>query len=526
MGKKIFLWLLLIVLALGSVAVITRVFIPDSPTVPTESSSEEPSKTETQEPSQSETEEPSQNESSTVEPVEPQEPEEIIVSNAEELSSALENAEDGAVISIPTSFSFRDTLVIEDKSITLAFTEEATGEEISLELKNGEIRILNGQFNGIDIAGEGTLVLDNVSSVATVNGDSGVSLAEGAVINMEIVGETTIIGAVNGDGIEVPEGTTLNLSGEKLVVKGNAGVEYSSYDNYGTTDDAALEGSGSGIGDAYHGIGVITIDGVQSLTAEGYGLHAYGIGGGNNATITIKNSTIEYARGGFATTEFYHDTKYGVTDLEGGCAIGVGIDDGNTGKIILDNVTVNGANGGSKSAAIGASYWCGVEIEITDCTLISIIGGNSSAGIGGSRVREDNPFEQVISIKIVDSIVDSMGGTYGSGIGNGYDTNCSSTPSLCHIEISGNSEITAKGGKYGAGIGTGFHTGNLTGFIAEGVVVTAQRGDVDFYKDAYTTAQDIGYGVVDPSRDFLNEEVTFTVAGEVIQNPVELISAE
>ena len=155
MGKKIFLWILLIVLALGSIAVITEVFIPDTFNSPVESSSEIPSETESEEPSQSEiedpvqseTEEPSQDESSTAEPEEPQEPEEIIVSNAEELSSALDNAQDGAVISVPVAFSFEKPLMVENKKITLAFTEEVTGEEISLELKNGEIRILNGQFN-------------------------------------------------------------------------------------------------------------------------------------------------------------------------------------------------------------------------------------------------------------------------------------------------------------------------------------------------------------------------------------------
>lgn len=517
MGKKILTWLLIIVLILLAIAVVTKVFLPDTQTPPVDSSSEESSTT--QEPTQ----EPPQEESSTTQPEEPQEPEEIIVLNADELSNALESAEDGAVISIPNTFSLNTPIKISNKRLTISFSEEMTAEEIDVELKDGEIRILNGNFNGIDISGKGTLVLDNVKSVATKKGDSGISLSKDSEINMEIVGETTIIGAVDGDGIEVPEGTLLNLSGDKLIVKGNAGAEYSTYENYGTTDDETFTGSGSGIGDAYHGIGVITIDGIKSLTVEGYGLHAYGIGGGNNQTITIKNSTIEYAKGGFATTVFFNDTKYGVTDLEGGCAIGVGIDNGSTGKIILDNVIINKAEGGSKSAAIGASYWCGVEIEISNCNLNNIVGGNSSAGIGGSRVREDKPFEQVISIKITDSTINAQGGEHGSGIGNGYDTNCSSTPSLCNIEISGNSNITAKGGKYGAGIGTGFHTGNLTGFIAEGVVVNASRGDIDFYKDTYTKAQDIGYGIVDPARDFLNEEVTFTINGELIENPTELI---
>ena len=156
------------------------------------------------------------------------------------------------------------------------------------------LKILNGEFDGIDISGVGTLILDNVKSFASQKGDSGLSLSSGSNINVQVLGQTTLVGAVDGDGIEVPEGAILNLSGEALIVKGNAGAEYSVYENYGTTEDSFFTGSGSGIGDAYHGIGVITIDGMQSLIAEGYGLHAYGIGGGNNQTITIKNIETKY----------------------------------------------------------------------------------------------------------------------------------------------------------------------------------------------------------------------------------------
>ena len=66
----------------------------------------------------------------------------------------------------------------------------------------------------------------------------------------------------------------------------------------------------------------------------------------------------------------------------------------------------------------------------------------------------------------------------------------------------------------------------MTGFIEESVVISATCGDENFYKEAYTTAQNIGYGVCDPSRDMSNETITFTVAGQVIENPVDLIATE
>ena len=165
------------------------------------------------------------------------------------------------------------------------------------------------------------------------------------------------------------------------------------------------------------------------------------------------------------------------------------------------------------------------HIEISNSVIEGVTGGTASAGIGGSRVMSSTNGDQAITILISDSVINAKGGEYASGIGSGYDTYCSTNPpSPCHIEITGESNITAKGGKCGAGIGTGFHCAGLSGFIAETVTLNANCGDVNFYKDTYTTAQNIGYGVTDPKREMSLEEVTFTVAGTVIENPVELLS--
>ena len=131
---------------------------------------------------------------------------------------------------------------------------------------------------------------------------------------------------------------------------------------------------------------------------------------------------------------------------------------------------------------------------------------------------------------IENSSIRAFGGENGAGIGSGYDVNCGQTKvdghpvqweqGECHIEITGDSVISATGGAYAAGIGTGFHQGNLTGSIASTVTLDVVSGSKDYGN--YSLAQDIGYGVVDESREglwFIDHGIQFTVAGELIANP-------
>ena len=351
----------------------------------------------------------------------------------------------------------------------------------------------------------------------------GFLVGKNSKVDLEIKGNVVFKGGLNEDGIRVEEGATINIYGDgNLYCSGNNEKEYIGIAGYDNTDDKSVYGTGgSGIGNAGATTGTINITGLSGLTAKGYGRHAHGIGGGLT-NINISNCKIDYVRGGFPSNLFLNeDKKYGKQEPEGGCAIGIGLEGGDHyGVINFTNVVLDKAEGGSKSSAIGASYWNSATVNIKDSTLKEVIGGNASAAIGGSRVRDNDAHRQIIDIKIIDSKVENaLGGEHGAGIGNGYDTRCSSDPSKCNIEITGNSDITAKGGKYGAGIGTGFHTGNLTGFIDASVKLNASRGDIDFYKDSYTTAQDIGYAVVDPARDVSQETVTFKVAGELIEQP-------
>ena len=237
----------------------------------------------------------------------------------------------------------------------------------------------------------------------------------------------------------------------------------------------------------------LNLSGKGTLTAIAKGDHAYGIGGPATKSINIEGITIANVAGGHAYG-VGTDTKYYKDAPEGGAAIGSGL---NGAQITLENVTVNKAVGGSKAAGIGASYHTGVNVTITDSTIVYVEGGVSAAAIGGSRVS-NGASEAGTTVTIIDSTVTAKGGAYGAGIGSGYDTHCQAVQPLCTINITG-STVKATGGKYAAGIGTGYHTAALAGEIKDSVV-NAVSGD-PFYKDAYTSAMDIGFGVVDPARE-------------------------
>jgi hypothetical protein len=343
------------------------------------------------------------------------------------------------------------------------------------------------------VGGDIEIVLDN--TVIDAAQGSALTLVENADVNVKIIGTAKLSGA--SDAIFVPAEAALTLTGQELIAVGGAGVDSSD--------------GGSGIG----GDGVITIDALTYLTAEGYGINGYGIGG-DNAIVTIKGVGSVSARGGYPQPLFVNDTKYGKSEPEGAPAIGGAV-------ILIEGSTVNKAEGGSKAAAIGARYWQNTDITILNSIVSEAFGGNASAGVGGSRYSSDISVDnkQIVKIYIEKSIVNAFGGQYGAGIGSGYDTHCqaNATNSVNDITIV-NSTITARGGKYAAGIGTGHHAASLTGSIDAESEIDAKCG-VDFYKDTYTRAQNVGYGVVDPAREYKDAVVTFTVAGEVIDAPVK-----
>ena len=328
-------------------------------------------------------------------------------------------------------------------------------------------------------------------------------LNDGVVLN-SIRAEGNARIEISGDVKVLPtSGNAISAVG-KLVIKGDKNSILTAIGN--NSDN--LNGSGSGITATR-----IEIDGISDFTALGYGDHAYGIGGDVTELITVSNTKITNVAGGHVQPTMIKDPSYGKSEPEGGAAIG----SGRTGAVInLYKTEIVKADGGSKSAAIGARYHTGVIINITDCVITEANGGNASAGIGGSRV-ENGDVADNININIIDSTVNAKGGDFAAGIGMGYNTHCNvpAEAPICTIYIRGNSVITAQGGKYGAGIGTGYHTANLMGGIENSVTVNATAGESREGK--YTKAMDVGFGVIDHSREANETNLsTFNYKGTVI----------
>jgi hypothetical protein len=387
---------------------------------------------------------------------------------------------DNTITGAPYSSTGTGKLVIDGKELSMVAEIPA---EIDLGEGNTVIVPALSSDHKVIVKGNGTLLLNGTTITSTEG--AALELAAGANVTLCVNEAVALTGATHG--VNVPAEATLLVKGEG---------------NFTTIGNA-----GSGIA------GSVVVDGLAHLTAKGIGNHAFGIGG-NGETVVIKNSTVDYVSGGHIQPLCINDPKYGKSEPEGGPAIGGAV-------IKIENSTITKADGGSKSAAIGGQYWQSTDIEIVNSTIAEANGGNSSAGIGGGRYASDSKHN--VSIKIKNSDVTATGGQFGAGIGAGYDTHCNGQDynAVNYIEIDGTSVITAKGGKYAPGIGTGFHSAYLTGSIAEGAVVNAEAGDETFYKDTYSTAQNIGYGVVDPTREFSkdNSNVTFTVSGKVIDAP-------
>ena len=356
-----------------------------------------------------------------------------------------------------------------------------------------------------DIDDDGVYVLDNVT-IESADGPA-IIIEAGHDITLIIKGTCTLT-SVNSDAIRVPSTSSLTIKGfddsSSLTVKG-----------------ATVSGKGSGIGYADHQTGNITIIGLNELYASAGGLLSYGIGG-VNSTVTIEDTHITSAIGGSNYTDRSLNSEiisqWGKDDATGGPAIGGR-------NIRIESSVIDEAVGGPKAAAIGALFHTATSISIVDSTIKAAYGGSSSAGIGGSRLMSGNNGLQPVHIFIENSAVTAVGGGYGAGIGSGYDTYCQRNQSECEIIIISYSVIDATGGKYAAGIGTGYHYANLSGYIDSTVDVSNVHANPTLKGGSYSEAQDIGYGVVDPSRDAKqiteDEGLTFTVAGELIANPFE-----
>ena len=375
------------------------------------------------------------------------------------------------------------------------------GNNIKVEVENGgafvdtPINVVeySGYINETITLASGSYIFRDLN-INTTN-DNAIIIEENANVTIDIVGSVNLTAAK--EAIKVSTGATLTINGladtrssnraGKLVVK--------------ATNGSAISGN-------------VTINNLAGLTAIGNGDHAFGIGG-TNAEVTINNTKVDYVAGGHVQPLFENDEKYGKSEPEGGAAIGGA-------KVNISNSTIVKAEGGSKAAAIGNSYWNSTEVVINNSQLGDIFGGNASAAIGGSRYSSDKTTHHSVNVAIENStITNAVGGQFGAGIGSGYDTHClaggEGSTAVNDITIK-TSTITAQGGKYAAGIGTGFHVAALTGSIDTDSEIVATSGE-PFYKSTYTFAQHVGYGVIDPAREGAGLNVTFNVKGDTIEEP-------
>ena len=472
----------------------------------------------------------------------------ITVATQEQFLDALNNT-DIAIIEFgdaPVALELVDTDFTEieasiNRNVRITTAQRYKAPCLKLHISPDCIPTLDGEFRDIVLAGEGTVIFDNATVIGEKDGEhvvwdvlagsSGIRLEETANIEIVINGSLTAIGGTFADGIKVPCGATLTITGNSLVAIGNRGIETWYYDRcpeYSFGDPSGdTQAYGCGIGDMAHETGNIIIKNLKSCRAEGYGKSGYGIGGGSGHVLDIINSTIDYVRGGLPIQNFAANDKYGVYAPEGGAAIGFGMGANTDGTINIINSVINKAIGGSKSAAIGTGFWGSITVNIENSVINNAVGGSSAAAIGGSRVGYAS--QQIAVVNIKGSTINAFGGQCGAGIGGGYDSDCAYPTSQVYINIDDNSIINAVSGKTAAAIGTGYHAGELYGSIGT-TCLTNTKTISPFYKSSYTTAQNIGFGVIDPNREGkgyaqpLGKEIEFTVDGEPIENPFKKLN--
>ena len=365
-----------------------------------------------------------------------------------------------------------------------------------------EVNVYNGIYDETIVLTTGTYFFNNVTVNTTY--ENAVVIAENANVVIDITGTVNFKSA--GKAIYVPASSTLTINGSSETRSNTKNGKLTVIGGNATNSDTN--------GSAIAVDGTLIVNNIASLTAKGYGICGYGIGG-IEANVTINNTIIDYVCGGYIQSSFVNDEKYGKSEPEGAAAIGGA-------NIVINGSTIKKAEGGSKAAAIGNRYWESTNIVIENSILNDIFGGNASAAIGGSRYASDKTTHHSVKVTITDStITNAVGGQYGAGIGSGYDTHCQAggegSTAVNEIIIT-NSTITAQGGKYAAGIGTGFHAASLTGSIDAESTINATSGE-PFYKGTYTFAQHIGYGVIDLAREGANLNVTFKVNNVKIDSP-------
>ncbi|MDR1292790.1 MAG: Ig-like domain-containing protein [Clostridiales Family XIII bacterium] len=310
--------------------------------------------------------------------------------------------------------------------------------------------------------------------------NSPLKLNAGANVNLAIAGKNSLVAGYYQAGINVPEGTTLSISGDGVLCATGGYL-------------------GAGIGGGYtESGGEITISG-GTVTATSGGTGA-GIGGGvygDGGTINISGGTVN------------------ATSVYDGAGIGGGIF-GDGGKVIISGCTVTATSGGAGAGIGSGVYGDGGTITISDGT-VTAISVSYGAGIGGGAEGSGG------TITISGGIVAATGGSNGgSGIGGGYYIDSPATGG--DITICGKATVTATRGGDADDIGGGYSSSGVKGLPGnQFIAAPVNNNPTESYKVVGDPTLPAGLTAEIPADKSMTvpEDSTLTVEG-TINNEGEL----
>lgn len=253
---------------------------------------------------------------------------------------------------------------------------------------------------------------------------SPISVATNAVLDLTLLGSSTVAGGRYHAGIEVP-------SGASLTIGGNGSINVT-----GGSDSAGIGGSSEMYEGGESDAGTITINS-GSITAIGpYGTGIGGAFSGASGNITINGGNVT-ATGNNDCAGIGGDIDDCTVTINGGIVTASG---GHHGAGIGGNVTITGgtvhATGGSQAAGIGD----GGSITISGGAITAKGGsGGGLVGGGGAGIGSRNGNNSGI-VTITGGTVIASGGRYSPDIGADSDDTCAA------VTITGNATVTDEEG--------------------------------------------------------------------------------
>lgn len=303
-------------------------------------------------------------------------------------------------------------------------TQATTGGVLLRQTNSGTV----ASPNTVTVSGGSCKVTISSLNIEVVDYSSPISVATNAVLDLTLLGSSTVAGGRYHAGIQVLQGATIIIDGSGSILA------------TGGSDSAGIGGNSSMAEGGGSDAGTITING-GTITAIGpYGT---GIGGG------------DVGSGGSITINGGNVTATGSNDCAG---IGGGIDD--------CTVTINGgivtASGGHRGAGIGGN------VTITGGTVYAT-GGSQAAGIGDGG-----------SITISGGAITAKGGSGGGLVGHGGAGIGSRNGNNSGIVTITGGTVIASGGRYSPDIGADSDDICAAVTITENATVTDEEGNAPY----------------------------------------------